>query len=223
MDLELKEKIDRIHSLNIGQEQKMALFGKLMETKFGPLPDKTQQPGLMNGFAMEGINDPDPIPTRPQPTQGPTVDRGPLAGPENNILRDNPLMEALGFRKPDQPMPNTYFGQPVERSETPFVPLAKRWETAAKMANPIDPRTAGGSMNLVNPLPPEQNRAAIRAALPGAQGLVATGGFPPKGMGMQSGRGPGQIPTMPDTGIMSGTHSGLGTPGNEYRDPATFL
>ena len=46
---------------------------------------------------------PKPDPRSIPPRQ--TINRGPLAGPENNILRDNPLMEALGFRKPDQPIP----------------------------------------------------------------------------------------------------------------------
>ena len=109
-------------------------------------------------FGITPKPDPRSIPPRP------IVDRGPLAGPENNILRDNPLMEALDVRKPDQPTPNTYFGQPVVPSEEPFKPMAQRWETATKKAFPM------GSMNLVNPLPPEQNRAAIRAALPGPQG-----------------------------------------------------
>ena len=72
------------------------------------------------------------------------------------------------------------------------MPLLDRLETAAKTANPIDPRTFGGSVNQQNPLPPVQNREAIRARYPGVEGEVASGGFPAQGM--QSGREPGQIP-----------------------------
>jgi hypothetical protein len=48
MNPELKEKIDRIQSLNVSKEQKMALFGRLMEgekAKYPPAPQR--QPGLM--------------------------------------------------------------------------------------------------------------------------------------------------------------------------------
>ena len=131
-------------------------------------------------FGIEPKPDPRSIPPRP------IVDRGPFESPDPRVPR---------------PMANTYFGQPVEPSEAPFVPLTDRWETASKKAFPM------GSMNQINPLPPAQNRAAIRAALPGPQGQVATGGFQ---RGMESGIGPKKIPSG-------------GIPGAEYRDPATFL
>jgi hypothetical protein len=273
MNPELKAKIDKINSMNVSTDMKTALFAKLMEgvkAQYPPAPQR--QPGLMDGFAMEGINDPDPISTRPQPTQVPArpnendtsgggllgriqeymgspatgvdeylgitpkpdpntlpprpkVSRGPFESPDPTVPRPDPNAPSMlhNYLKPasEEPLYGATAGGINQLGKLMSKPLTERWETAIKTANPVDIRTAGGSANLVNPLPPEQNRAAIRAALPGAQGLVATGGYPAKGM--QSGTGPGQIPTMPDIGIMSGAHSGLGTPGNEYRDPATFL
>ena len=162
-------------------------------------------------FGITPKPDPSTLPPRP------TADRGPFAGPEQSILRDNPLMEALGVRKPDQPIPidpnaprggislpsgfsdpSKIFSSEWTRHEKPILGL---YEDAIKRAHPM------GSMNAVNPLPIEQNRAAIRAKLPGVQGEVATGGFPAQGM--QSGIGRTQTPLG-------------GIPGAEFRDPATF-
>ena len=129
-----------------------------------------------NYFGIEPKPDPRTLPPRPKDNSGNALGLG-----------DGPIGKALGFRKPDQPIPNTYFGQPVERSG--FKPYLDQYLTAVKKANPL------GILNTApapNPLPPEQTRAAIRAKFPGAEGEVATGGF--AGQGMQSGRGPGQIP-----------------------------
>jgi hypothetical protein len=115
--------------------------------------------------------------------------------PDPRSMPSRPVERRTPFQSPDPTVigqrPNTYAGQPVVPSPKPFRPLMDRYETAIKTANPVDIRTLGGSANLVNPLPPEQTRAAIRAKFPGVQGEVATGGF---AKGMESGRGPGQIP-----------------------------
>ena len=243
MNPELKAKIDRINSMDISREMKTALFGKLMEGVKAQYPPPTQ-PGLMDGFAMEGITDPGTstplikeLSSRPNENDtsggllgslkkygGAGLDKfrqlqefmgSPATGvdkyfgitpkPDPRSIPPRPTVSRGPFESPDptvpRPMPNTYFGQPVVPSEEPFKPMAQRWETATKKAFPM------GSMNAVSPLPPEQNRAAIRAALPGPQGLVATGGYPPRGM--ESGIGPKKTPLG-------------GIPGAEFRDPATF-
>jgi len=120
------------------------------------------------------------------------------AKPDPRSMPQIPTKPRTPFQSPDPTVigqrPDTYAGQPVVTSPKPYVPIARRMETAIKTANPIDIRTAGGSMNLVNPLPDAQNIAAIRARYPGVEGEVATGGYPAKGMGMQSGRGSTQTP-----------------------------
>ena len=61
MNPELKLKIDQIQSLNISQEEKTAMFGKVIKdfaAQFGPPPpNNTPRDGLMGRFAMEGVND----------------------------------------------------------------------------------------------------------------------------------------------------------------------
>jgi len=118
------------------------------------------------------------------------------AKPDPRSMPSRPVERRTPFQSPDPTVigqrPNTYAGQPVVPSAKPYVPIARRMETAIKTANPIDIRTAGGSMNQINPLPHAQNIAAIRARYPGAEGEVATGGF---AKGMESGRGPTQRPT----------------------------
>ena len=56
MNPELKLKIDQIQSLNISQEEKTAMFGKVIKdfaAQFGPPPpNNTPRDGLMGRFAM---------------------------------------------------------------------------------------------------------------------------------------------------------------------------
>jgi hypothetical protein len=201
---EIKQQIDIIkNNPNTSPETKQEQFGLFMRgltEKFSSIGqsglDKLDQlKAKGKNFASE-MDDYLGIQPKPDPRsmpQIPTERRTPFQSPDPTVVK---------------PRPNAPWGQKIERSPTPFVPLLERLETAAKTANPIDPRTLGGSMNAVNPLPPVQNREAIRARYPGVQGEVASGGFPAQGM--QSGRGPTQIPRG-------------GIPGNEYRDPSTFL
>lgn len=187
---EIKQQIDIIkNDPNTSPETKQEQFGLFMRSlteKFSSIGqaglDKLDQlKAKGQGYASE-LDDYLGIQPKPDPRSMPripTEPRTPFQSPDPKVIGQRP---------------NTYAGQPVVPSPKPFRPLTDRYETAIKTANPIDPRTAGGSANLVNPLPDAQNIAAIRARYPGAEGEVATGGYPAKGMGMQSGRGPGQTP-----------------------------
>ena len=185
---EIKQQIDIIkNNPNTSPETKQEQFGLFMRgitEKFSSIGqsglDKLDQlKAKGKNFASE-MDDYLGIQPKPDPRsmpQIPTERRTPFQSPDPTVVK---------------PRPNTAWGQKIESSPTPFRSLSDRYETAIKTANPIDPRTAGGSANLVNPLPDAQNIAAIRARYPGVQGEVAAGGF---AKGMESGRGPGQRPT----------------------------
>jgi len=136
-----------------------------------------------------GINpkpDPRSIPPRP------IVSRGPFESPDPRVPRPDPNAPSMlhNYLKPasEEPLYGATAGAINQVGKLMSKPLTERWETATKKANPM------GILNTRDPLPREENIAAIRAASPGPQGLVATGGFPPKGMGMQSGRSSTQTP-----------------------------